>query len=245
MLTTKELEEVLYLALQNGGDFAEIFLEESRGQGVKCEDNKVEKISSGTSAGAGIRIIDGKVTYYVSSSEVSFNSLKELAKKASSAIKSDKKPIKFELKPAVSILSYPIIRRPNEVSLDEKTKVAMDLNNIARSYGDRIQQVTVRYSDSNQAITIVNSNGLYVEDNRIRTRYFINVIVGKDGILQTGYEAPGESCGFELIEKYPPEKMARLATERALLMLEAKHAPSGKMPVVLDSTAGGTLVHEA
>jgi TldD protein len=63
--------------------------------------------------------------------------------------------------------------------------------------------------------------------------------------MQTGYEAPGGSCGFELLDEYPPEEMARLAAERALLMLTAKHAPAGKMQVVLAAEAGGTLIHEA
>ncbi|MCX5751354.1 MAG: TldD/PmbA family protein [Candidatus Saganbacteria bacterium] len=245
MLSTKQFEEILYLSLKNGGDFAEIFLEESRGTVVGCEDNKIEKISSGISSGGGIRIIDGEITYYVCSSNASYEELLNLAKEASSAIKGINKNKKFELKPLISNLSYPIQRRPNEVPLDEKTALVMQMNNIARSYGDKIRQVTVRYMDSNQAITIANSEGVYVEDNRIRTRYFINVIAQKDGILQTGYEAPGGSIGFELIEKHPPEKIARLATERALLMLDAKHAPVGKMAVVLDSEAGGTLVHEA
>ncbi|MFH1684580.1 MAG: TldD/PmbA family protein, partial [Candidatus Margulisiibacteriota bacterium] len=118
-------------------------------------------------------------------------------------------------------------------------------NKTARSISDKVKQVTVRYSDSNQAITVANSEGIYVEDNRIRTRYFINVIAEKNGILQTGYEAPGGTVGFELFEQYPPAEYARQAAERALRMLDAPHAPAGKMMVVLSSSAGGTLIHEA
>jgi len=245
MLTKENLEEILITALRNGGDFAEIFMEETNATTISCEDNKIEKILSGTEVGAGIRVISGKETAYIASSDTGFEALREAALRISDSIQGEKKKRKIELKPQVSTQISQIKKRPNEISVDEKAAKVKLLNQTARSYGDRIKQVTVRYTDSNQAVTIANSEGTYVEDNRIRTRYYINVIVEKDGILQTGYEAPGGTVGFELFELYPPEEYARKASERALLMLEAPPAPAGKMMVVLSSEAGGTLIHEA
>ncbi|HOV43818.1 MAG TPA: TldD/PmbA family protein, partial [Syntrophothermus lipocalidus] len=40
-------------------------------------------------------------------------------------------------------------------------------------------------------------------------------------------------------------EVARKAAKRALLMLEARPCPAGRMPVVMSSEAGGTMVHEA
>ena len=245
MLSTNNLEEILGLALKNGGDFAEIFIEESNATTVACEDNKIEKILSGTDVGAGIRVISGRETSFVASTDTSFDSLKNAAKRAAEGIKGDEFKGKIELIPTISPGLSPILRRPNFVPIEEKTTMVDILNKTARSFGDRIKQVTVRYTDSNQAVTIANSEGRYVEDNRIRTRYFINVIAEKNGILQTGYEAPGGTVGFELFDIYSPEQMARQAAERAILMLEAPHAPSGKMMAVISSDAGGTLIHEA
>ncbi|MDY0283111.1 MAG: TldD/PmbA family protein, partial [Synergistaceae bacterium] len=42
-----------------------------------------------------------------------------------------------------------------------------------------------------------------------------------------------------------PQKVAFAAVERALLMLEAKPCPAGKMKVLLAGEAGGTVIHEA
>ena len=42
-----------------------------------------------------------------------------------------------------------------------------------------------------------------------------------------------------------PEEVARTAAGRALMMLSARKAPAGTMPVVISSEAGGTMVHEA
>ncbi|MFH1541928.1 MAG: TldD/PmbA family protein, partial [bacterium] len=227
-------------------DFADIFIEESKETSVTCEDNKIEKISSGTEIGAGIRVINGHETAYVATSDTSFASLREAALKISDSIPKGPKAHKtIGLKPQVSTEGLNIKHRPNQVPMDDKTAQVEILNRTARSFGDKVKQVIVRYTDSNQSITVANSEGHYVEDNRIRTRYFINVIAAKNGVLQTGYEAPGGTVGFELFEQYPPEKYAARAAERAIKMLDAPHAPAGKMQVVLSSQAGGTLIHEA
>ncbi|MDD5382866.1 MAG: TldD/PmbA family protein [Candidatus Margulisbacteria bacterium] len=245
MLTKENLEEILITSLRLGGDFAEIFIEETNTTSLSGEDNKIEKISSGTEAGAGIRVISGKETAYAASADTSFESLRTAALKISQEISGEKKIKSLDLRPRIPEHLPPIKQRPNEVMTEVKTGQVELLNKTARAYGDNIKQVTVRYTDSNQAVTIANSEGVYVEDNRIRTRYFINVIAEKNGVLQTGYEAPGGTVGFELFELYPPEAYARRAAERALKMLDAPHAPAGKMTVVLSSEAGGTLIHEA
>ncbi|MBU0573732.1 MAG: TldD/PmbA family protein [Candidatus Margulisbacteria bacterium] len=249
MLTKENLEEILNIALSSGAEFAEIFLEENNVTHIICEDNKIEKVVSGTDVGTGIRVISGSTTNFASSTGQDLETLKKLAGELSASLRPGVKPqhaaAPLALTPTPPVFNQAIKRRPHEVSIDEKTDVVETLNKTARSYGDRIKQVTASYADVNQAVTIANSLGTYVEDNRIRTRFFVNVIAMKDNIIQTGYSAPGGSMGFELLEQYDPEKLARQATERALLMLNAPHAPSGIMPVVMSSEAGGTMVHEA
>lgn len=98
--------------------------------------------------------------------------------------------------------------------MEEKIAQVELLNKTGRSFGERIKQVSINYMDKNQAATIANSEGLYVEDNRIHTRYYLNVVAEKDGILQTGYETPGGTGGFELFDYYPPEETARKCAQR-------------------------------
>ena len=247
MLTRENLEEILFASLKTGADFAEIFIEDTHATSINCEDNKIEKIAAGTESGAGLRIIKGKETAYSALTDLSLDALLQAAKQLSQSFSGENQFKKIELKPRVAInqvLAKDLIR-PEQVAIEEKAAKVENLDQTARSFGEKIKQVTVRYTDSNQAVTIANSEGVYVEDNRIYSRYFINVIVEKDQLLQTGYEAPGIAGGFEIFDLYPAEEYAAKATERALKMLEAPYAPAGKMAVVLSSAGGGTLVHEA
>jgi TldD protein len=63
--------------------------------------------------------------------------------------------------------------------------------------------------------------------------------------MQTGFEAPGRTVGFELFDQFQPEDIAREAARRATVLLDAVPAPSGRIPVVLKRGAGGVLFHEA
>jgi TldD protein len=63
--------------------------------------------------------------------------------------------------------------------------------------------------------------------------------------MQTGHEAPGRTMGFELFDEFQPEDVGRKAARRALTLLDAVPAPSGRFPVVLKRGAGGVLFHEA
>ena len=70
------------------------------------------------------------------------------------------------------------------------------------------------------------------------------VATGDTG-MQTGYEAPGRTIGFELFDEIDPETSLARAARRAVTLLDAVPAPSGKIPVVLRRGAGGVLFHEA
>ncbi|MBC7335480.1 MAG: TldD/PmbA family protein, partial [Clostridia bacterium] len=90
-----------------------------------------------------------------------------------------------------------------------------------------------------------NTEGVYAEDERVRTRLAVQAVAMSNGRLHTGYEAVGSFGGLEAFEEYRPEAVAAVAARRALLMLEARPAPTGRMAVVMAAEAGGTMIHEA
>jgi TldD protein len=71
-----------------------------------------------------------------------------------------------------------------------------------------------------------------------------SVATGDTG-MQTGFEGPGRTIGFELFDDIQPEAIARESARRATTLLDAVPAPSGRIPVVLKRGAGGVLFHEA
>jgi len=262
----EKLMEILKIALNRGGDFADIYIEKRFTNQVSCEDNRIERLVSGQDVGAGIRIISGESNIYASTNKVTEVGLKELAKEIASNLpeseKMRKKNFSFSSKPNLKSstgsrtnIIHKIEKPPSEVPIEEKIGLVLLGNRIARGVDrDKIKQVSISYADTTMDITIANLslsskygvvNDNQVEEKRIYTTYLVNVVAQQEEIIQTGYEPLGGLVGFELFDKYDVKKIAREAAERAVKMLFAQKAPSGEMTVVLTSTAGGTMIHEA
>ncbi len=245
MLSKGDLQEILQLAVAKGGDFADVFIEEKKTVGIACEADKIERINSGIDVGAGIRVISGDTTAYAYTNDVSKEGLAQIAKIAGSASAGGKKDVTVDLREVKPVVDFAISEMPDGVSIDDKVEIVNRANKTARAFDRRVKQVTVGMADVIQNVVIANSEGDYVEDQRVRTRFMINTVALDGGVIQTGYNAVGGFAGFELFREYSPEDVAAEAAGRAVKMLEAQPAPAGKMAVVMAGEAGGTMVHEA
>ncbi len=245
MIAEVDFSKILKQALKRGGDFAELFLEKTSTCSIVCEDDRIERIITGTDAGVGLRVIFDHKTSYGYCNALSQKGLLELASSVSSAVGAKAEPVDIQLatKPSSSNLEVRLL--PDGVPMSQKVSMVERANQRARSRDQRVRQVKVLYRDYNQKVTVANSKDVFVEDNRIGTIFLVQVVSVQDGITQTGYEPVGGSIGFELFDAYSPEQVADIAANRSLLMLEAREAPMGRMPVVLSSEAGGTMIHEA
>lgn len=246
MVDKNGLKEVLGVALSNGGDFADIFIEEKQTTGIGMEAGKIERVNSGLDAGAGIRVLSGEVTAYAYTNDLTKDGLLEAAKIVSHAAKGSKKDLNLDLTSIKPQVNFEIKTRPESVPTTTKVALVQQVERAARAVDkEKIKQVIVGYGDTVQKVTIANTEGAFVEDERIRTRLVVNVVAAENDVIQTGYDAIGSHAGFELFEQHNPEEFAQIAAQRAVNMLSAVPAPSGKMPVVMAGEAGGTMVHEA
>jgi TldD protein len=96
-----------------------------------------------------------------------------------------------------------------------------------------------------QNILVANSDGLWVEDTRIRGRMMAQAIASSETEKQVGYLGPGSLSGFEYFKSLDMNKIGREAARIAVTMLNAELCPSGLMPVIIDNGFGGVIFHEA
>lgn len=238
---------VLRKALRRGGEYADIFIEMTTPLAIVCEDNHIEKILTGIERGAGLRLVAGQRTAYAYTNELTTASLLELAEAVSSAAADGQGRPKQAIcltKRLPSVEQHVRIL-PEAVGIERKVALVSGANRRARAVDHRIRQVQVIYRESRQQVLIANSDGSFSEDDRRYLTAIVQVVAADGGVIQTGYESAGGIMGMELFEAVDFEKTAETAAQRAVMMLSARKAPAGRMPVVLSSDAGGTMIHEA
>ncbi len=245
MLDAMDLSRILRSALSEGGEFADIYFEEGSSTSIVCEDGKIEKIVAGTDRGVGIRVISDLRTAYAYTNEVTEKALLELARTVSRAVRGREFGASIDLRAKIVGAGFPIKTLPDSVPLQDKVALVRRADDAARRIDQRVRQVMVVYRDGRVRTQIANSLGDFIETGRTGTVFLAQVVAAQGEVIQTGYEPIGGFRGFELFDATSPEEVARTAAGRALMMLSARKAPAGTMPVVISSEAGGTMVHEA
>jgi TldD protein len=139
---------------------------------------------------------------------------------------------------------HPVDTRPEDVAAARKAELLRALDERARSAGDAVAQVRVGYGEGRRRVEVFNSDGVSAADDRTRLRLSAQVVARRGDRVETGSDTRGGHVGFELLDD-DPEEIAAEAARKALGMLDARDAPSGRLPVVVGKGFGGVLLHEA
>ncbi len=234
-------ERVLSRALANGGEFAEVFAERNAGLTMAIDESRVESVQSGTSAGAGVRVLSGGTTYFAHIDGLGPDDVERAAGEAAAALHA----AQAEPRPLQAVASAPhaIEQRPSDVPAERKAALLRDLDERGRAAGSEIAQFTASYAEVRREVTVANSDGLFAGDDRTRVRIGAQAVARRGDSVETGAETLGGHRGFELFDD-DPGRIAASAARKALTLLDAGPAPAGSMPVVVGGGFGGVLFHE-
>ncbi len=245
MLKKSIIENVLNAALSRGGDFAEVFIEDKKTGNIKLVGGLIENSNSGRDYGAGIRILDKFNCIYAYTSDLSEENLVKVALDAATALNTYKMDMILNLIKKDISNNNPVIKKLSEIPKRDKVDLLKRAYNAAKNYDPIITQVTISFLEEDQHVLIANSDGLLVEDNRMRTRFAVASVAALNGEMQQGHYAPGASMGFEFYDKVNVEDIGIEASRIAKTMVHADYCPSGNMQVIIDNGFGGVLFHEA
>ncbi|NLJ80405.1 MAG: TldD/PmbA family protein [Firmicutes bacterium] len=245
MLTERLITDVLLAALSTGGDFAEIFAEDTYNTAIRMIKGKVEEGVTGRDYGVGIRVFQGTKSVYAYTNDTARENLMKVAMEAAAALEGSHRVGSIVLARLAVEKFNPIVMEPGQVTQKEKVGVMRKAHEAASGYHEQISQVTVNYLDTDQNVLIANSEGLVAEDRRVRTRLSIHAVATKGAEKQSGFYGPGRHMGFEFFDKIDIEEYAAEAARIAVTMVNADYAPSGKYPVIIHNEFGGVIFHEA
>jgi TldD protein len=246
LLDKSLVHDVLTALLSTGGDFAEVFVENSERNSIVMVNKLVEKANWGVDYGCGLRIIHGTSAVYAYTNRTDRDSLLKLAKEAAQAVKAKDKASNLNtLNRLVANDIHPVAIHPSEVNKKDVVERLRAAANASYAYDPLITQTENSYLSVVQDILVANSKGLWAEDRRTRTRLMAEAVASSENEKQTAYLGPGAKRGYEFVEGTDMTALGRRVAETAVTMLKADLCPSGRMPVLIDNGFGGVIFHEA
>lgn len=242
------IESIIQAGLEYGADFVDIFKEETRRASLSLRDQKIESAAAGIDFGYGIRLIFGTQVLYLQTSRESedhvLRLLKELMTAHGKSLKENSGQ-NVQYRDIEEANLHKVQLRPSELGQEKKTDWLQRADLAAREISSKIKQVSTSAMDVSSHVLIANSEGLKIEDERVRCRMSIGTTAAEGGDMFTASESPGVMAGFEFFENLDIEFYAERAANRAVKMLSSGYVEGKKMPVIIGSGFGGVIFHEA
>ena len=234
---------VLERALMRGGDLAELYAEARHGFALSLDDGRVERPQGGRERGVCVRVVQGESTYYGYVDGTAEEDLLRVADSVAQAVRGEaRRPA--PLAAAGQANGHPVAIHPEDVEARRKADLLRACEERARAAGPEVAQVRLGYAESRRLVEVYGSDGRAAADDRTRVRLSAQVVARRDDRVETGTDTRGGHAGFEILAD-DPEQVAEKAARRALTLLDAVDAPSGRLPVVVGNGFGGVLLHEA
>ncbi len=233
-------EDTFGLLKKSDTDFFDIYKEESYTRLIEAKNREIENIKMGTDTGVGVRLVRGLSMLFSSTYDISEHSVFEIAKFLSDTAPSKKGIFTLDEKRKGAIAQY-----SGYAPQIESIKEIIDIFNNTAYKHKEIQQVSITYSDKQKKIEIINENGVLLSEERTYTVLFAEITARKGNIVQTSRKPFGALGGFDFLKNMDFENIADEMVQKLLELISSPSLQAKTMSVVLSSSAGGTMIHEA
>lgn len=242
------ISKIIATSLNSGGDFSDVYFEYSISNSVMMEDGIIKSSSKAVNMGVGIRVLKGDQTGYGYSEDLDLKAMQHAAQTASAIASTGNVKVfdaaRFNVKKHKNY--YNIEHSITDVDIAGKISMIQKAEKIARDYDKRIEKVTVTFSDAIKFVQVATSDGHISHDVRPMFRMNVQCLAQDGDNTQQGSAGVGGRTGVDFLNQVDHSKdIAEKAASQALILLEAKQAPSGPMPVILGPAQSGILLHEA
>ncbi len=245
---TGDLDQVLDAALGKKADYADLFFEYRRNEGVSLEEGLVKSCSQSTANGVGVRVLADAKTGYAYTDDITIKNLEIAARTARYIAQNRPSQVPAPVgQPRAEIHDlYPVKTPVNDVALEEKVALLYEIDKFTRALDPRIKNVFASIGAEYKVMLVATSQGMVVGDIQPLTRLNVTCIVEENGNRQIGSFGGGGRVEFGFfVDNKDYERYAREAVRQAVLNLSAIDAPAGTMDVVLGPGWPGILLHEA
>ena len=224
-----------------GGEGVEAYAELTTETSVSAYEGEVERLTSASSSGVGVRVVkDGRLGYAYTA-DLSDAGLRECLAEARANLEVSGEDPGNVLPEAAAYeaLDGLFDTRQAEVDPERKVSLALDLEARTRAADPKVTQVeSARYGDVVGEVAIASSLGV-TGSFAVTHAWCVSIAMAtEDGQSQVGYGVDAARA----LEDLDPGPVAREAADRAVRMLGAAQPPTRTVPVVFDRMVAPSLL---
>jgi TldD protein len=241
--------KLLGLALESGGDYADIYFEFRVSADYALEEEQIRTLGRGITLGLGVRVTKGDATGYAYCEDLAWDKMAHAAKTAGQiAIGGGHAPVNIGSLIDIPKPSFYAVPTPSlVVPTQDKLALLRAADKAARAFDPRIVKVEASFAESIKEVLLFTSDGRMASDVQPLMRFGVRAVAEQEGKRQSGSGGGGGRYGLDYFEDAKRDATAhgREAARVAIAMLDARDAPAGDLPVVLGPGDSGILLHEA
>ena len=245
MLDSETVERLIGIALERGGDYADVFCERRVVTSFRLQSGQIHESGLTVTLGVGIRVIVGESAGYAHSDDLSMEALQRAAHIASLIAHERSDGARTARLKAANVAAFYDTARTAHASSGDYVRLLERAETAARASSPRVSAVNAHVSDELQEVWIGTSDGRWLHDRRPLISMGVQVVTTKDGERGHGFVGDGGRTSIAFYSQRTPESIACDAARISLTNLEAIPAPAGEMEMVVGSGGGGVLLHEA
>ncbi|MGE5551837.1 MAG: TldD/PmbA family protein [Bacteroidota bacterium] len=239
-------DQLRYAVAGRAADYCEIRLEERHVTSLRFQGPVLESIAQTTNSGGIVRALKNGGWGIVSFNRLSnLSELVELAVRQAALIGRTKKERSqlAPVNPVEDIVPLDIRKDPRGISLADKTRICEDYNRQILAFGQPIASSGVSYADAYVRKYFANSEGTYIEQERIDVAGSCTAIATRETDTRIQHFGFGSTSDADVILGH--EDHVRDICMSAAAMLDAAPIQGGEYTVILDPILAGVFIHEA
>lgn len=252
-VTENDMRTLLSEGMHGGGDFCDLYFENTSYQDMLLRDGEVTSGGFHTDYGVGIRVLYGEKTGYAYSESTDLQSMVSAARAAASITSGcsvedcDRRTSDHRHfgRPNPAADRYPMKQDWRSAGIADQIPVLNRLEQMVRSRDSRVEKVLAKLSSQVSDIMMFNSFEELKYDTRPLASLVVSVIFSQNGRMENKTVSRSFRTGYEMITNSLLEEMADEAVRGLDARFEAKRPKGGRMPVVMGAGASGILLHEA
>ena len=244
-VSENQLSALMQAALGSGGDYADLYFENTTYFNLTLKDGIVSSGGFHTDFGVGIRVIKGEKTGYAYSESTEINDMLAAAKAAAVIAAGQAGRRAYPHVKDRKHDFYPMKENWRNYGADRFAPFLKDLEQDVFKRDTRIVKVIARMSDSVSDVMMYNSLGELTYETRPMGSVTITAVFQKESITENKTASRSFRTGAELIGKQLIDELASEVVKGIDARFEAKRPKGGRMNVVMGAGASGILLHEA